>query len=409
MTLIARSSSLIAMLLFAMSFAQVMPATAQKLNQITQQKLKNQVLKPSISDKVQIQRYQDNSLQKETAAAASFQFSANETYVITPDDKKIDSPNESVYNQLNSEMKSMFALKDIKVLPERFVQTGSSEGNELIYSIGFESKRPLEYAFKSGQFLGTMKFFLIAESQSGNERLAKPVLLEIVSNDIEAINPNSKELDHVSIPLTEITLQGSDLSDSAQVKIITRSNPAGYETYVKIEPAIEIASRRRRLQGLGVQKIPINIRVIGASSRDSVKVNFNVAQGTVIPNSIYVHYQSPSTVELRSEGLGSATLTTTASFDSNELEFHYVFPWLFILMAVIGGVVGGLAKYMTKQEELPFFKSMLEGVVLGFFGAVVYYVLGFSLLEFEVSDIFNEFAVLGFSALVAFFGVRTPG
>jgi uncharacterized membrane protein YeaQ/YmgE (transglycosylase-associated protein family) len=209
--------------------------------------------------------------------------------------------------------------------------------------------------------------------------------------------------------LTEIALQGYDLSDSARVKIITKSNPAGYETYIEVAPAIQMKSVRRRLQGLGVQKIPISVQVIGSAARDSVKVNFNVEQGTVIPNALYVSYQSPSIIELRSEGLGLARLTTSASFSSNELVFRYTFPWLFILMAIAGGIIGGIAKYFTSQDELPFFKSVLKGMVIGFFGAVVYYVLGFSLLEFEVSDIFNEFAVLGFSALVAFFGVRAPG
>ena len=408
-TILAHPAYWVAFLFFAIGFFESTQIAAQKLNQKMQLQLKDQVLKPAVNDKVTIQRFENNALQVETAAAASFQFKANETYVIRTDDKKINSPDESAYNKMNPEVKSMFALKDIQVLPEKFVQTGAVEGSELIYSIGFESRRPLEYVFSARQFLGSMKFFLISESPSGNEQLTEPVLIEIVSDDIDAIDPVSREIDHVSIPLTEIALQGPDLSDSAQVKIITKSNPKGYETFIKVEPAIEMKSSRRSFQGLGVQKIPISVRVMGSSARDSVKVSFNVEQGTVIPNAVYVHYQSPSIVELRSEGLGTAKLTTSAIFTSNELEFQYIFPWLFILMAIAGGVIGGLAKYFTNQEKLTLLKSLLKGVVMGFFGAVVYYVLGFSLLEFEVSDIFNEFAVLGFSALVAFFGVRAPG
>ena len=405
-TVLVHPANCLAIFIFTLGFFHFTQSTAQQQDQRKRLKLSDQVLKPSINEKMIIQRFQDNTLQVEQTPAATFQFKPNQTYVIRTEEEKIANPDQSVYSKLSPELKSRYTQKDIKLLPEKFVQTGAAEGSELVYSIGFESKRPLEYIFSAQQFLGTMKFFLISESPSVEDQLTQPVLIEIVSSDIDAINPDSKEIDHVSIPLTEIELKDPDLSDSAQVKIITKSNPEGYETFVKVEPAIEIKSTRRRFQGLGVQKIPISVRVMGSSLRDSVKVSFTVEKGAVIPNNTYVHFQSPSIVHLRSEGLGKAKLTTAAIFTSNELQFQYLFPWLFILMALLGGVIGGLAKYFTNQEKLTLLKTILKGMVMGFFGAVVYYVLGFSLIKFEVSDIFNEFAVLGFSALVAYFGVR---
>lgn len=406
-TVLVPSRNWVAILIFASSFIQLPQSFAQQSDQQQSLNQREQVLRPLVNENVRIQRFQENNtLAPEALQIERLQFRPNETYVISYEDKKIANPDQSAYNKLNPEMRSMYALKDIKLLPEKFVQTGASEGSELIYRIGFESRQALEYAFSAQQFLGAIKFFLISESPSVNANLTKPVLIEIVSNDIDTINPDLKEIDHVSIPLTQIELKDPDLSDSAQVKIITKSNPQGYEIFIKVDPAIELKSTRKSLQGLGVQKIPISVRVFGSSLMDSVKVSFNVEKGTVIPNSLYVHYQRPSIVELRSEGLGKAILATSATFASNEVEFHYIFPWIFILMAITGGLIGGLAKYFTNQEKLTFLNTILKGMIMGFFGAVVYYVLGYSLIQFEVSDIFNEFAVLGFSALVAFFGVR---
>lgn len=330
----------------------------------------------------------------------------NQTYVFQSDDKKIARLNPSFYSKLDSKFQSTYTKDDIKLIPEIFVNTGSTPGSQYIYRIGFESRLPIRYQFSSKQFEGTMKFFLLCDASLGNYALSEPVLIEVVSNDIGSIKPESKEIDHISLPSTDLELQDPELSDSAQVKIITRSNPEGYETYLPVDPVLLIDSTRTTLQGLGVQKIPISIRVIGSSLQDSVEVSFNVDKGAIEPNAIYVQYNRPSTVYLRSEGLGHATLTASSVLRSNGIKLNYKFPWIFILMAIIGGTLGGMVKYFTDPGKLNVINSILRGALLGIFGSVVYYVLGFSLIKFEVSDIFNEFAVLGFSALVAYFGVQ---
>jgi len=43
---------------------------------------------------------------------------------------------------------------------------------------------------------------------------------------------------------------------------------------------------------------------------------------------------------------------------------------------------------------------------IGLLGALAYFVLGINLLSIEFSSTFNEFAVFGISALIAFFGIR---
>ena len=130
-----------AIFLYTFSFIQLAPSYAQQLDRQQQRNLRNQVLQPSVNEKVTIQRFKDNALQAETAPTSTFQFRPNETYVISTDDKKISNPDQSAYNRLDPQLKSMYALKDIKLLPEKFVQTGTRAGNELIYSIGFESYR----------------------------------------------------------------------------------------------------------------------------------------------------------------------------------------------------------------------------------------------------------------------------
>lgn len=355
-----------------------------------------------------VNRYQDkDNLTKISVPENQMSLAPHQTYVLQPASARIENPALASYNSLDKEIRDSYALRDIQMLPEIFVQTGATGADQFVYRVAFASKLPMEYRFGPQYFAGAMKFFLVPEPGSSQSDLNIPVEIEVVSDDIHTINPSAKSIDHVNFPMTKISLQGERLADSAQVKIITKSNPDGYGTYIKVRPAIEITSTRTRFQGLGVQKIPITLQVVGASpSDDSVRVSFSPEKGTVQPASVYVHYGVPALVYLRSEGLGTARLTTLSAFSTNELEFRYEFPWLFIAMAILGGILGGAVKFLSDMEKLSFLKSVIKGIAFGFFGSVVYYVLGFSLLRFQVTDIFNEFAVLGFSALVAFFGVR---
>lgn len=330
------------------------------------------------------------------------------TYVFQYVDKKIKKLNQGDYSKLDDNVRSSFQNDQLKIIPELFIQTGTTPESRISYRIAFASAGPFKYVFSTRNFENRVNFLLISDNFNSNLNLPEPVQIEIVSDQVDSIDPDIREISHLSLPTTEIMLKDPQITDSAQLKIITRSNPEGYEIYLKIEPAIEISTNRKFLQGMGIQEIPINIKVKGTSGNDSVKVNFTVGKGTIEPVSTFVHFQNPATVYLRSEGIGRQIVTATSGFPTeiNELMLQYAFPWLFILMAVLGGLLGGTVKYLVKPSKKTLLKTITKGIILGLFGSIVYYALGFSLLQFEVSDIFNEFAVMGFSGLVAFFGIR---
>ena len=404
-TRVMRSSVLFRILtIFLFLMIQAIPVSAQ---QIYQQEHYGNLTIPN--DQLTIHSYQANdSLVAEAENAPGFHYETQRTYVVRSKEMQISKMDSSRYANLDKNNAVSQLHKNIKLLPEVYVQVGNSLEDKLIYQIAFEAERPMEYLFSSKQFEGGFKFFLFSESNADINTLTKPVLIELVSNDIKTINPVSKEIDHINIPLTEVRLVDDNVSDSAQVKIITKSNPAGYETFIPVTPIIELLSVREDFQGLGVQEVPISVRILGSSAVDSIRVNINVEKGTAQPNSFYVRPEFPAKFNLRSEGLGTVMLTASSHLNANELKLKYVFPWVFILMALLGGGLGGVVKFFTKRDKLSVVSSILKGVAFGLFGSIVYYVLGISLIQIEVSDIFNEFAILGFSALSAFLGVTSP-
>lgn len=330
---------------------------------------------------------------------------ANKKQVISYENK-ISAIDKSSYEKLKATSAVTDAKDNINIIPELHVEPTGDQAEPVTYRILFTLQQPLHYDDNLKKFIARIGFFLMSESGS-NDSPIQPVGVEVVSNDASSVTPGSIKIDHLSIPSVFVDLVVDKVNDSAAVRVITVSHPEGYVTYLKVKPTLEISSNSTSLQGLGIQDIPVNVRFVGSNSSDSVKVSFSTQKGTVTPNDVYLSYNNPATVYLRSDGLGNSILSATSSIaDSNVLQFRYVFPWLFLLAAIIGGLIGSLAKYfLGKDEKGSAIKPIIGGILIGLIGAAAWYGLGVNLLGVSLSPALNAFAVLALSALSAYFGI----
>lgn len=321
-------------------------------------------------------------------------------------DNKISAIDNASYQKLKAVSAVPFAAEDLKIIPELHVEAGEGQTESVAYRIVFTLQQPLHYVDSLKKFIARLGFLLISESGSINAPI-EPIGIEVVSNEVTSINPESLKIGHLSLPSSNVELIADRVNDSAKVKVITASNPEGYSTYLKVKPVLEISTNAATLQGYGIQEIPVIVSFAGSNSSESVKVSLTAEKGTVTPNSVDVSYNNPATVYLRSEGTGNSKLSATSSVgNSNDLHFRYVFPWLFLLASILGGLTGSLAKYFlsVKEKDSPV-KPIIGGILIGFIGAVAYYGLGVSLLGISLSAGLNALAVLALSALCAYFGI----
>jgi hypothetical protein len=342
----------------------------------------------------------------DSVVLSDVQMLRNEKNVVTYE-KKIQATDTGTYKRFKSISGLRLAPEDLKIIPEFHVEPGGTEAEKIVYKIVFTSLQPFRYNDSSQKFNARIGFFLIPVSGNGNVNNLDPINIEVVSNDITLIRPEHLQISHLNMPSSNVELITELVSDSASVRVITASNPEGYTTYLKVKPILEILTNRTTLQGYGIQKIPVEVRLRGSNSADSVKVNFTVGKGTVNPNFVNVTYNSPSTIYLSSEGIGDTKLSAvTSNLKSNDLNFRYVFPWVFLLSSILGGLIGGFAKYYLTQKKRTFSaRPIIGGILIGFIGAVAYYFLGINLLGLNVSAELNEIAVLGLSALFTYFGI----
>lgn len=370
-------------------------------------------LKPRVYDNyirsgstVKIQTLEGERIKNtDTSVVNNVQLPADKKNIIRYENK-IAVLDAASLQKFKEEEKTDLTNGEVKVIPELHVEPASGQADATAYRIIFTSQQPLRYNDTLKKFSAKLAFLLMNES-GNNTASIEPVKIEVTSDEAMSIKPGSFEINHLSIPSTNVELITDNVDDSAKVKVITVSNPSGYITYLKVKPVLELSSNRTKLQGLGIQQIPIAVSFSGSKSFDSVSVTFNPEKGTVSPNPLKMRYNETATAYLRSEGIGKTVLVATASsIKSNPLPLTYTFPWPFLLATILGGLAGTFIRQNTKGARKKITsKVILVGIVTGLIGAAAYYVLGINLLGLSFSAAFNEIAVFVISALFAYFGI----
>lgn len=123
-------------------------------------------------------------------------------------------------------------------------------------------------------FTSTLNFLLLSQDQSSGV-ISNPMPLELHSDFIETIDPNRLQISHLNLPSTSVSISARGVRDSVQIRIVTESNPNGYRTYLNVEPALNLFTERKRIQGLGIQQMPVQLNWKGSSSAESRTVNIS--------------------------------------------------------------------------------------------------------------------------------------
>ncbi len=262
----------------------------------------------------------------------------------------------------------------------------------------------LQYNQDERMFEGRLNLILLDDSpgQLQSRQLVEPVLVEVSSAGGARVTPENTSISHTNLPSTVIEIHDRSPQNRVPVNIKTAFNPQGQLQLLKKQSLLRIETPSKKIQGYGVEAIPIRIQVLGNSAGSPVNVNIVTDKGTVEPDNVDIEGDRGATVILRSSGTGEATITISAAgFESESRNFRYVFPLMFIVFSVIGGLLGAFVKYFMKKGKKDLKKTVLLGLITGFIVAILYYVLGIQLFSFKLNNNINEFAVLGLGFLGA--------
>lgn len=297
--------------------------------------------------------------------------------------------------------------ESVFLLPELYYSRESLTGLQLAYRILIVDAAPLRFNFARNIFEGSIRFIPVevtngSTSQPGKRQLASPE--EILVSYGNTSTP--LKIQSINWPPLEVPIQSADVMDSMEVKIITMGNPLGYPEKLGVEPAIVISSARTKMQGMGIQTIPVHVSLKGVSGNTPVPVGIETSLGGLDTAGVLLRGQVAGVVNLRSESVGDVVIKAVhPNYRSNTLELKAVFPWLFLLLALLGGMIGALGKSLVGKKKIRF-RPLALGSILGLIVAVAYWGLGIVLIGFSIeSRGFNEAMVLGLGLLAGYFGM----
>jgi hypothetical protein len=294
------------------------------------------------------------------------------------------------------------------MLPELYFAKEEGTNKQILYRILYVDSAPLRFDFGEQLYIGGVRFLPVeinysAESPPIQKTLSVPEEI-IVSFGLESI---PLEIKQINWPPQDVEIKLKDPLDSLEIKILTITNPQGYQKFLLVEPSIFLSSGRSVIQGFGLQTIPISVALKGITSYKRVPVNIQTSLGVIDSTSFSLSDNKPMEVNLRSESLGNIDLKVfNTTYASNAISIKAIFPWVFLICALIGGLIGGIGNKLNNKEKITVWTIIL-GCIFGLIAAVAYWGLGVNLLGISIENgILNEAMVLGVGLIAGYFGIK---
>ena len=311
--------------------------------------------------------------------------------------------------KITQEFADTFKESRIFVLPEVYFAIEEGTNTQISYRILFIDTAPLRYNFDKGAFEGIIRFLPVETMSTGNENPVQKILS--VPEEIQVLYGTTTipvKITKINWPPQNLSISSSDALDSMEVRILTVSNPSGYYKNLRVEPAIVLSSNRNVIQGFGLQTTPLHIVLKGVSAYRPVPLSVEASRGSIQSPDLTLSGDKPGEVILRSENLGEINLhVVNPNYRSNSISVKSVFPWLFVLMALLGGLIGGITRKLSAKERITA-GSLILGCLFGLIAAFAYWGLGIKLIYFSFAARgLNEAMVFALSLIAGLYGLKT--
>ncbi len=294
------------------------------------------------------------------------------------------------------------------MLPELYFAKESGSNNQIMYRILYVDSAPLRFNFETQEFKGGIRFLAVETSYSKEsppiqKNLSAPEEI-VVSYGLDSV---SLKISQINWPPKDAVITTPNPLDSMEVKVLTVSNPQGYSKYLLVEPAIILSGKRTTIQGFGLQTMPVAVSLKGISSYKPVSFAVQSSAGSIKPSNLTLSDNKPAEVILRSESYGKIDIgVVNTTYPGNTISVTAIIPWLFLILAISGGLIGGIGKKLKGKAKITL-RVIAYSCIIGLIIAVSYWGLGINLLNFSFEDRgYNEVMVFGVALIAGYFGIK---
>jgi hypothetical protein len=289
-------------------------------------------------------------------------------------------------------------------------------GSQVQFQLALLQTFPVQINAEKDGWVGSIRLKCIQIGTAGN---VPPATIELKEPLRYNLTVNGKDLGDREIPAINIevpevyTLLLSDrVLDEVELGLRQVNEAGGIIERAPVTPYISITADKKKIQGYGIQAAKVYVTLVGASTAPPVPVPLKSDKGSLEPETVTVSGNEPlQTVTLRSSGTGNTTVSASVvGFITTDQTVRFVFPWSFIISALIGGIIGTMIRIFGMRKEGFNILSFIAGVLVGLIVALAYWGIGLNLLGLNINiDFMNEVAVLVLSALGGIVGAVKIG
>ena len=232
----------------------------------------------------------------------------------------------------------------------------------------------LSFDGSSGGYVGSFDVALTYVPELPNPpQLNPPISVSIAAPNAERISPAPLTIGSInqwhSVDIAVSTLPEGRYSVSIS------ANPADDGDRIEMpvsRPRIDLAANPAGpIDGWGIGRTSIVVQADGIRNPEGYTVALASTAGILNPARVVLDAQGRGETFLRSsrENLASVSVQNAGNFTTEDLRVRFAHPWLFLALAIVGGVLGSI---LTQKGRRHWLKGLTIGAVTGVVMALLY-------------------------------------
>jgi hypothetical protein len=269
---------------------------------------------------------------------------------------------------------------------------------------------------KAGEFVGVVLVGLDdSVHRTVRQQLTTPVIVQLHASDPNVkVEPSELQLDHTNVPFPAVRVSGRTTRGDTVFLTVRPTFQAGSQFVLPVSrPTLHITASPRSIAAFGFEKARLTVELSAVAPSDTYQITLAGRRSKTSLPSLTVAMNRPMYTDIPSSGTGFDTIEAHGMvFRDSQVVIQYVFPYLFIGLALLGGCVGAVARWLTSGEKgRPSGRRVSRGVVGGVLAgllAAAGAAVGINLTPVSLPSPFS--AAIGFvvAGIVAYAGIRIP-
>jgi hypothetical protein len=225
----------------------------------------------------------------------------------------------------------------------------------------------LSYVGARNRFEGKFKVALAYAEGSPRSPLTQEVSIAVTAPGAESLDPEEMRLQDVDV-WHGFGVAVRSPADDYEIVVSAGAKDAGNSVKVPVQrPRVNLAPSVARVTGFGLGTFDVSVSANGIADPAGAVITFQ-SDGAAFEggNTITLGADGTGLLKLRSTSSGVATISAMSPFDASAVKVEFLQPWLMVLLAGVGGVIGAVVTGKRRR--------WLTGALIGIALAVLYYV-----------------------------------